>query len=209
MKFVLEDALRNANYPRQYFLYSQKEFKIFELFNFKAVAMIPWNFCITTFIEIYRLAVPIFVPDAKWMHALVWRYFYRGELQQINRFTELRYEWQSSANCHFHPLPRDCPDPENNLVRRPPSLRTGERVPWLQAGIPELPMSRQIRKWWIYTDYMKMPHLMYFTGIVNLMEQALHFTYEDAADVVKKMQKVNQEALRTSTDYYKAMLSAL
>ena len=26
---------------------------------------------------------------------------------------------------------------------------------------------------------------------------------------VKKMQKVNQEALRTSTDYYKAMLSAL
>ena len=69
----------------------------------QAVAMIPWNFCITTFIEIYRLAVPIFVrapyrdlegfpllqspaapprrssisdpqvPDAKWMHALVWR----------------------------------------------------------------------------------------------------------------------------------------
>ncbi|CAE7819226.1 unnamed protein product [Symbiodinium sp. CCMP2592] len=209
VKFVLEDALRNANYPRQYFLYSQKEFRIFELFNFKAVAMIPWNFCITTFIEIYRLAVPIFVPDAKWMHALVWRYFYRTELQQINRFTELRHEWQSSANCHFHPLPRDCPDPENNLVRRPPLLRTGERVPWLQAGIPDLPLSQQIRRWWIYTDYMKMPHLMYFTGIVDLMEQALHFTYEDATDIVKKMQKVNQEALRTSTDYYKAMLSAL
>ena len=40
---------------------------------------------------------------------------------------------------------------------------------------------------WIYTDYMKMPHLMYFTGIVDLMEQALHFTYEDATDVAEPL----------------------
>ena len=32
-----------------------------------------------------------------------------------------------------------------------------------------------------------MPHLMYFAGIVNLMEQALHFTYEDAADVAEPL----------------------
>lgn len=166
-------------------------FEIWELINFKAIVLFPWNLEITTFLEFYRLNIPLFVPDSSFMSVVVWCYMVNPALQHVHRFTTIRKEWWHGASCHLQPSPEECAGAEPDSI-----------PPWLDSE-NEMPLYKQINSWWQETDYVKMPHVQHFTGVVHLLQQLHHF---DAHSVVKRMRAANLADQMKSAGVYEAML---
>ncbi len=43
-----------------------------ELLNYRAAVMVPWDWETTTFIELYRMPLPLFLPHDGFMEVLIW-----------------------------------------------------------------------------------------------------------------------------------------
>eukprot|EP00435_Cladocopium_sp_Y103_P005625 s4365_g1.t2 len=149
-------------------------FEIWELINFKASGSALRK-----------------VPDSSFMSVVVWCYMVNPALQHVHRFTTIRKEWWHGASCHLQPSPEECAGAEPDSV-----------PPWLDSE-SEMPLFKQINSWWQETDYVKMPHVQHFTGVVHLLQQLHHF---DPHSVVKRMRAANLADKMKSASIYEAML---
>merc|ERR1712176_41607 len=102
--------------------------EIWELLNFKAIAMIPWDWEITTFVELYRLGIPLFVPQSQFMQAMIWHCMRKAELRIQQRFIRFRHQWWQGANCHLQPTDSLC---RQEAIPGNATLVDGELPPWL------------------------------------------------------------------------------
>jgi len=171
-------------------------FDLWQLVNFEAIVLFPWNLEITTFLEFYSLNIPLFVPDSTFMSVVVWRYLANPLLQIVHRFTTVRQEWWKGASCHLQPSPEEC---ASSTMATPSKWLM---PPWLEFE-DEMPLYPQIHAWWQETEYVKMPHVQVFTGVANLLQELRNV---DTDSIVARMRETNLANQRKSSKIYEAML---
>jgi len=178
--------------------------EVWELLNFRAAVLVPWDWETTTFVELYRLALPLLVPDDDFMSVLIWRTMRQGELRRQQRFIRLRAEWWRGAPCHTAPAPCAA-SPRNGSGATAPAAAAAPPPPppWLSAE-PGLPTLReQIRWWYGRTDYRRFPHVGRFHGLADLLQRIGAL---DARGTARRMRSANAAALRASSEAYGRLL---
>ncbi|CAE8597640.1 unnamed protein product, partial [Polarella glacialis] len=194
MRLFADDHVRRGAAGKIELVWTHRGLDVWELLNFKAIVMIPWDWEITTFVELYRMGLPLFIPDEGFMQALIWQIMRKPALRFQQRFIRFRRQWWEGASCHLQPT-APCGEPSE------PQL-----PPWLDAEHPSLSMREQIAGWFQDTDYSRMPHVHRFTGLSDLASQLGSFRPHDTVEL---MAKENAAALKTSASMYESILSSI
>lgn len=188
---LMEDAA--AKTGRFHALYLNRGHENWELLNFNAVTMVPWDWEMVTFLEFYRLPIPLFVPDSRFMESLIWFSLSTPEVRQRQRFVRLRQEWWHGAPCHV------CQGPD------PTAPRAEDAPPWLEWTGPGS-VRRQLSWWFGHTDYATLKQTFHFSGLPHLAELLQSV---DLAAAVRAMRREQSEALERSSSIYAEILLAL
>lgn len=174
--------------PTQWILESPSTFEYGDLQAYSAALMIPWDFALVSFLELYRLGIPIFLPADTWMHTLITIIFATRRNRQA---------WETIFVRRFSNL---IPDNWEGFFW-PGGVR-----PAIEEGPDRPPLLDQVVRWYNVTEYQHLPHVHRFSSFANLLEVLVSF---DAEAVCLRMGRHNRVLLRGAARSYRKVLASM
>lgn len=162
-----------------------------DLQTYTAALVVPWDWVLVSFSELYRLGIPIILPRGEWMHSVIARALnHRHVAPQI-----AAKEWKG----RFIAL-----TPEAWGSRHEAARRTGNHsgVPWIDPRRP--PILEQVAWWYRHTDYHRAPFVKHFGSLAEL-SLVLQGLESSAGRVCRQMERRNQADLRASSRFFGAL----
>eukprot|EP00929_Paragymnodinium_shiwhaense_P083864 TRINITY_DN44815_c0_g1_i1.p1 TRINITY_DN44815_c0_g1~~TRINITY_DN44815_c0_g1_i1.p1 ORF type:complete len:354 (+),score=25.21 TRINITY_DN44815_c0_g1_i1:79-1062(+) len=162
-----------------------------DLQEFSAVLMIPWDWLISSFLELLRLGRAVILPSPRYMHALISVTFWARSDMTVWKTRYMR-RWSQLVPEHWEGFSFGTSNKSIENIDDDDSL--------------QLDMLDYVASWWTHTEYMRQPTVRYFENLYQLMTILGKL---DSEHVCNRLQAQTKHALARSAHFYQRLLQSL